>query len=206
MKHTIGTGCAVLAQGRAKWSSFIFFFLHLKIIYVYSQEQLFERFANWPVLLNTIQLEQRWYNETYHWYRVCRFGTGSGKMVQFHIFLFFLHLKIIYVYSQEQLFERVANWPVLLNTIQLEQRWYNETYHWYRVCRFGTGSGKMVQFHIFFYFSYISRLYMFTFRIAIVSRFLPNIMVIEWIFLTWDHFFLSYAISPWLPLHPWQYT
>ena len=42
--------------------------------------------------------------------------------------------------------------------------------------------GQNVPVSYFFYFSYISRLYMFTFRIAIVSRFLPNIMVIEWIF------------------------
>ena len=44
---------------------------------------------------------------------------------------------------------------------------------------------------------------MLTFRdtcIVTVSRFLPNIMIIGWIFLTWDQFSLSYAILPWLPL------
>ena len=36
--------------------------------------------------------------------------------------------------------------------------------------------------------------------IVIVARFLPNIMIIGWIFLTWDQFFLSYAILLRLPL------
>ena len=41
--------------------------------------------------------------------------------------------------------------------------------------------------------------------IVIVSRFLPNIMIIGWIFLTWDQFFLSYAILPRLPLNSWRH-
>ena len=39
--------------------------------------------------------------------------------------------------------------------------------------------------------------------IVIVSVFLPNIMTFGWIFLTWDQFFLSYAILPRLPLQQW---
>ena len=76
---------------------------------------------------------------------------------------------------------------------------------WHRVCRFAPRSGRKNP--IFFKFSlylkniirsaYISWL---NICIVIVSVFLPNIMIIGWIFLKWDQFFLTYASLPRFPL------
>ena len=98
-------------------------------------------------------------------------------------------------YSREQLFERVSNLSVLLITIQFVQIWYNETYRWGQN---GTGCA-VLPFPIYqeYIFAYIS---WFNTCIVIDSAFLPNIMIISWIFSTWDQFFFSYAILPQLPL------
>ena len=68
------------------------------------------------------------------------------------------------------------------------------------------GRGKTVLFHIFWFSLYLKNIIIYAYIswlntcIVIVSVFLPNIMIIGWIFLTWDQFFLSYAILPRLPL------
>ena len=60
---------------------------------------------------------------------------------------------------------------------------------------------------LYFIFLYLKNIIIHTYiswlntRIVKISRFLPNIMIISWIFLTWDQFYLSYAILPRLPLH-----
>ena len=78
---------------------------------------------------------------------------------------------------------------------------------WHRVCRFAPRSGQnglIPHYLISLYlknriiYAYISWL---NTCIVIVSVFLPNIMTFGWIYLTWDQFFLSYAILPRLPLH-----
>ena len=69
------------------------------------------------------------------------------------------------------------------------------------------GRDKMVQFHIFLFSLYLKNMIIYAYKswlntcIVIVSRFLPNIMIIGQTFFTWDHFFLSYAILPRLPLN-----
>ena len=77
----------------------------------------------------------------------------------------------------------------------------------HRVCLFAPGSGQNGLFPYFSIFAisqwyeYICLHFMIEWCINIVSRFLPYIMIISWIFSTWDRFFLSYAILPRLPLH-----
>ena len=74
-------------------------------------------------------------------------------------------------------------------------------------CHFAPGSGQNGPIPYFFLFSphlkniiiYVYILWLNTCN-GIVARFLPNIMIIGWIFLTWDQFFLCYAILPRLPL------
>ena len=69
------------------------------------------------------------------------------------------------------------------------------------------GRGKMVHLHIFTFSPYLKNINIYDYIswsntcIDIVWRFLPNIMIIGWIFLTWDQFFLSYAVLPRLPLY-----
>ena len=81
---------------------------------------------------------------------------------------------------------------------------------WHRVCRFAPGSGQngLIPYFLIFPISlYLKNIIIYTHIlwlntcIVIVSVFLPNIMIIGWIFLTWDQFFLSYAILPRLPLY-----
>ena len=80
---------------------------------------------------------------------------------------------------------------------------------WHRVFRFAPGSGQNGSIPYFFIFSisHLKNIIIFAYIswlntcIAIVWRFLPNIMILGWILLTWDQFFLSYAILPGLPLY-----
>ena len=98
-------------------------------------------------------------------------------------------------------------------TIQLVHRWYGETYHRGEngtgCTVFPQGRGKMDGPVPYFYIFAISQVYnyiclyiMINTSIVIVSRFPPNIMIIGWIFLTWDQFFLSNAIHPPPPTPP----
>ena len=59
---------------------------------------------------------------------------------------------------------------------------------WHRVSRFAPGWGEMVQFHIFLFYPYLKNIIIYAYIsclntcIVIVSRFLPNIMIIGWVF------------------------
>ena len=67
--------------------------------------------------------------------------------------------------------------------------------------------GKMVQFHIFQFSLYLKNIIIYAYIswsntcIDIFIRFLPNIMIIGWIFLKRHQFFFSHAILPRLPLN-----
>ena len=77
---------------------------------------------------------------------------------------------------------------------------------WHRVCRFLSESEQNGPIPYFQFSLYLKNIITYAYIswsntcIDIVLRFLPNIMIIRWIFLTWDQFFLSYAILPRLPL------
>ena len=70
---------------------------------------------------------------------------------------------------------------------------------------FPQGRGKMVYFHIFLIFAISQEFKCIWLHFMIEYMYwhslLPNIMTIGWIFLTWDQFFLSYAVLPRLPLY-----
>ena len=77
---------------------------------------------------------------------------------------------------------------------------------WQRVFRFAPGSGQNGQILYFLFSLYLKNIIIYDHIswlntcIVIVSRFLPNSMIIGCIYLTWNQCFLSYAILSRLPL------
>ena len=66
---------------------------------------------------------------------------------------------------------------------------------------YAQGDFDFGQVHVIWWLSYCQVGEKVSVEPCIVSVFLPNIMIIGWIFLTWDQFFLSYANLPRLPLY-----
>ena len=113
------------------------------------------------------------------------------------------YFRCYHCFSQGQLFERVANWSVVLMTMQLVQRWGNETYEWCKMAQgvpcavLLQGRGNMVQFHTFIFaisqeYNYICLHfvieYMYCHSLKIPAKYYNNRLDI----LTWYQFFLSY--------------